>query len=486
MPLVGPVLSAAGALISDLTRTLRVPVRTTDRAFAYDDVNAALEELERRCRDVHRGARERRRIASEIRFSVEARYPHQVWELEVPAAARPHLQPSLTSPSLCDRFHRKHRDVFAIADDDSMIEFESWHARARCRLATPALGTIAAGSRSTPSPRSRTIHVPGAGRGPGRRMAARPACRSTRRLAGPAIVQTPTTTVLADPGTHVPTAAKRDAADRPACRSERAADLTRREAEMDGVDLAVISSRLNAIVHSMMNTIFRSGRSGVLNSAHDFSCCIVSAEHELVMGAESLPVHMMSGPDLISRAISERAPGHAPRRRLPAQLALQRQLPCRRPLHVRACRRRRRQCTDSRCWPRHIRPTAATRADDLHARRRGRLRGGRAAVRRVQAQTDYTDNEDVLRLCRLRIRVPDQWWGDYLALLGAVRVGERRMLELGDELGWDVLDEFVAEWFDYSETAHGRSDREAAVRGRDRRIRPRPDRRRTRRRRRSR
>jgi N-methylhydantoinase B len=69
-----------------------------------------------------------------------------------------------------------------------------------------------------------------------------------------------------------------------------------------------------------------------------------------------------------------------------------------------------------------------------------------------RVQADYADNEDILRMLRLRIRVPDQWWGDYLALLGAVRVGERRMLELGDEIGWDELDTFVADWFDYSET----------------------------------
>ena len=43
----------------------------------------------------------------------------------------------------------------------------------------------------------------------------------------------------------------------------------------------------------MMNTIFRSSRSGVLNSAHDFSCCIVSRNHELVMGAESLPMPLL-------------------------------------------------------------------------------------------------------------------------------------------------------------------------------------------------
>ena len=38
-----------------------------------------------------------------------------------------------------------------------------------------------------------------------------------------------------------------------------------------------------------------------------------------MIGAESLPIHMMSGPDLIARADAGRASGLAPRRRVPAQ-----------------------------------------------------------------------------------------------------------------------------------------------------------------------
>ena len=34
-------------------------------------------------------------------------------------------------------------------------------------------------------------------------------------------------------------------------------------------------------------------------------------------------------------------------------------------------------------------------------------------------------------MCRMRIRVPEQWWGDYLATLGAARIGERELLALG-------------------------------------------------------
>lgn len=220
---------------------------------------------------------------------------------------------------------------------------------------------------------------------------------------------------------------------------------------MDGVRMAVLSSRLNVIVEAMMNTIFRSSRSGVLNAAHDFSCCIVSADHELVIGAESLPIHMMSGPDLISRAISE---AHPQLRRGDAFLH---NSPYNGNSHAAdhcmvvpvidddgvhrftvLAKAHQADCGNSE-------PTTyMSNARDVYEE-------GALLFDAFRVQSEYVDNDDVIRMLKMRIRVPDQWWGDYLALLGSVRLGERRMLDLGREVGWDVLEEFTAEWFDYSE-----------------------------------
>ena len=54
---------------------------------------------------------------------------------------------------------------------------------------------------------------------------------------------------------------------------------------MDGVRLAILNKRFEAICRKMANTLFRTGRSGVLNTARDFSCCIVTAECELLATA---------------------------------------------------------------------------------------------------------------------------------------------------------------------------------------------------------
>jgi N-methylhydantoinase B len=221
--------------------------------------------------------------------------------------------------------------------------------------------------------------------------------------------------------------------------------------DFDGVRMAVISNRFNAVVASMMNTIFRSSRSGVLNSAHDFSCCVITAGHELVMGAESLPIHMMSGPDLISKAISEHHPNlkrgdaflhNSPYNgnSHPADHSMLVPVVDEAGVHRFSVLAKAHQADCGNSQP----TTYMASAKDVYEE-------GALLFDAVRVQSEYTDLEDVLRTCRMRIRVPEQWWGDYLALLGAVRVGERRMLDIGAEFGWEAIESFVGEWFDYSE-----------------------------------
>ena len=223
--------------------------------------------------------------------------------------------------------------------------------------------------------------------------------------------------------------------------------------ELGGIRTAVLSSRLNGVVANMMNTIFRSSRSGVLNSAHDFSCCVVSKDHDLVMGAESLPIHMMSGPDLMSKAISVAHPvlrrGDAFLHNSPyngnshaADHTMIVPVVDEEGVHRFSVLAKAHQADAGNSQP----TTYMASAKDVYEE-------GALLFDAFKAQEDYRDNEDLLRLCRLRIRVPEQWWGDYLALLGAVRVGERRLLEIGAELGWHELEAFVEEWLAYGRRA---------------------------------
>lgn len=195
VPTVGPALSAAGALISDLTRTFELVAQTTDATFDYERVNAVLLDLEARCREFIEGPGSGS-AESAIEFSVEARYPHQVWELEVPMTTS-HIRNQTDLRKLCDDFHAVHRDVFAIADEHSSIEFTSWHARARCRIQQPARPQAEPRKPDTPTGR-RQVFLPDQGRATLDvwRLNSMP-LGSTMR--GPGIVESETTTILIEP-----------------------------------------------------------------------------------------------------------------------------------------------------------------------------------------------------------------------------------------------------------------------------------------------
>ena len=74
---------------------------------------------------------------------------------------------------------------------------------------------------------------------------------------------------------------------------------------LDGAELAVLAHRFEGISSRMGNTLLRTGRSGVLNRAKDFSCCILTADHQLLAVAESLPIHVLSGPDIMAASMAE-------------------------------------------------------------------------------------------------------------------------------------------------------------------------------------
>ncbi|WP_037067085.1 hydantoinase B/oxoprolinase family protein [Pseudonocardia acaciae] len=225
--------------------------------------------------------------------------------------------------------------------------------------------------------------------------------------------------------------------------------MTRKDSR--GVALAVITTRIEAVIRKMVNTLYRTGRSGVINTANDFSCAIVTAGDELLASVESLPIHVMSGPDLMAASLREFHPrfaaGDAFLHNSPyhgnshaADHTLLVPVVDADGVHRFTVVAKAHQADCGNALPTTYMPAAS----DVYEE-------GALIFPGVRIQRDYADCEDIVRMCRMRLRVPDQWWGDYLALVGAARVGERGLLALGEELGWDALERYVADWFDYSE-----------------------------------
>jgi N-methylhydantoinase A len=192
VPEVSAALSATGTILSDLQADFSRTFATSSEDFDRDGVNRVLAALRERCDEFARGS-----DAAELRFSVEARYPQQVWEIEVPLGVE-RIAGEADVEALRDEFHRVHEQIFAITDPGSAVEFVQWRARARVGLGgVERLPRLQLG---TPRPSAeRQVRFPGFG----------PATAAIHQLAaieagatveGPAIVESEFATVVVEPG----------------------------------------------------------------------------------------------------------------------------------------------------------------------------------------------------------------------------------------------------------------------------------------------
>jgi len=220
---------------------------------------------------------------------------------------------------------------------------------------------------------------------------------------------------------------------------------------LDPITLAVLNKRLEAVTTKMANTLLRTGRSGVLNLARDFSTSIVTQDCELLTGAESLPIHHLSGADLMARSMMEL---HPSMQRGDAFLHNSPYHGCSHPAdHTILV-----PVIDDEGVHHYIVWVKAHQADCGNAQpttymghARDVYEEGALIFPAVKVQQNYKDIPDIIRLCEMRIRVPEQWRGDYLAMVGAARIGEREILAMAEEFGWETLHAFEREWLDYSE-----------------------------------
>ena len=197
VPEVGAALSAAGATMSDLMAEHRSARFLGTTSFDHAAAGAVLDDLTTRCQTFIDGPG-KGALDSRIRYTVEARYATQVWEIEVPLRAG-RLADAEALAGFVEDFHAAHKSLFAFDDPDSPIEIIGWSAKASCRFnETTGL---------------RLAHLNDAGPKEGRRRAYFAATgwgdvavhqfeslREGEKIIGPAIVESALTTVVVDPG----------------------------------------------------------------------------------------------------------------------------------------------------------------------------------------------------------------------------------------------------------------------------------------------
>jgi N-methylhydantoinase A len=225
IPEVGAGLSAAGAVVSDIGRSFRRLFVTNTSEFETRGVAAKLAELSADAKafaDAVGLAAARTRID----YFVEARYAHQVWEIDV--AINP---ADLASPDgaqqLKAAFHREHERIFAYRDEASVVEAIAWRAQVSCEIPRAAELRLAESSHAGTASTHRQVYFTSTGWSelPVHSFSALPI---ETELRGPAIIESPFTSVVINPDAAFRRSAQGNLVIKPYVIDERANRLPRR------------------------------------------------------------------------------------------------------------------------------------------------------------------------------------------------------------------------------------------------------------------
>src|SRR5580704_9655360 len=130
VPDIGAALSAYGAVVSDIAREYRQVFVASTAKFDAKGVRQVIESLRRQAA-VFSHAAAAAEGAAHTEFLIEARYPHQVWEIDLPIDPERLLAPDGVA-QLEQDFHRTHENIFAFSDPDSAVEVIAWRVAVRC------------------------------------------------------------------------------------------------------------------------------------------------------------------------------------------------------------------------------------------------------------------------------------------------------------------------------------------------------------------
>ena len=213
--------------------------------------------------------------------------------------------------------------------------------------------------------------------------------------------------------------------------------------------MTVLGNYLDFVLREMTNTLIRTARSTTVAVGRDFSCTIVTADDQLLAAAEGLPIHVF-GSHIQAREMRKYHPDvkegdayldnnpyggntHMADHTILVPVFID-------GLHLFTV-----------CAKAHLSDIGNSIPSPYHPSARDIYEEGALCFPSVQIQRDYSDIEDIIRMCRVRIRIPDQWYGDYLAMIGAARIGEQRLKEICAKYGSSLITDFVEEWLNYSE-----------------------------------
>jgi N-methylhydantoinase A len=194
IPESGAALSAIGALMGDLSADYAEACFTSSEDFDYAAFDEAIENLLRRCTGfaIDVGARDHR-----VELVAEARLARQVWQIDVPLRHRRYGEDVDPVAELVADFRRLQEEIFAVRDEDSAVEVVALRGRVVCTLDNRSDGTFSGDLSGAEGERAAYFAGHGTLTAQVRSLGS---LQTDEVLRGPALIESPLTTVVIDPG----------------------------------------------------------------------------------------------------------------------------------------------------------------------------------------------------------------------------------------------------------------------------------------------
>jgi len=198
-PGTASVLSASGMQFADIQIEQSLSAPTRSGSFDRGRVNAALDAIGTALREKAAPLLARGLTEGPVTYRVDAHYAAQVWEIDVTLPA-PRFSASADEEALVEAFHANHARIFSVADRASDIEFLNWTGRMSLLLPRRDVAEVTRSRDTVDS----TLQQRDAWFGP-ERTSATTVVRATTlapldTVAGPAIIEQATTTIVVPPG----------------------------------------------------------------------------------------------------------------------------------------------------------------------------------------------------------------------------------------------------------------------------------------------
>ncbi|MBL41633.1 MAG: hypothetical protein CMM49_03110 [Rhodospirillaceae bacterium] len=447
IPKTAGALSACGAHFSNIVREFNSSAYTRTDIWESEKVRLAFSNINSQLDKVENNLKSKGISNFQREYFCDARYLNQQWEIEIKLVSDNEIG-EIQIAEIIKEFHKNHKRLYGVIEEGAVVECLNWKGRIIAETEKTELQPII----SLPKEDDYEVDIKKAYFSnygvletkyyDGNRI------KENSQIEGPAIIEETTSTLVVYPQMKVRLSKSGNyILEEKINKNIKPSNF--QETMIDPVQLSVMSNRIDAITREMALTVLRSARSSVIAQSRDVSTSIVTQDNQILASAEGLPAHIFGAnlqaetmckyhPDLKEgQAFLHNDPyegnSHAADISVLVPVFFEGE-------HMFTLSVKGHQADIGNALP----TTYMPQAKDVYEE-------GALIFPAVKVQENYKDVDDIIRMCKRRIRVPEQWYGDYLSQVGAARVAEIRLKEFLNKYGKNKVKKFITEWLDYSE-----------------------------------